>query len=128
MRPELAEQFERMLRASRRARERLAELNERGRDARGMGASDDGLVTCTVGAGEGITDLTISPRAMERYSSTQLADTIRAVIAEANDRLRAAVVEQYRDVLGDSFDPRALADPDAAADAIKNVSARLHGG
>jgi DNA-binding protein YbaB len=127
MRPDLAEQLERMLRASRQTRERLAEMNAPGREAQGTGASEDGLVTCTVSAGAGITDLTINPRAMERYRSDQLAATIREVITEANAQLRTAVVEQYREVLGESFDPQALADPDAAAEAIKNVSARLYG-
>lgn len=65
---------------------------------------------------------------MQRYSSQQLAAAVREVIAEANRRLGAAVAEQYRSLLGDSFDPQALADPDAAADAIKNMSMRLHGG
>lgn len=128
LRPDLREQMERMLRSSQAARERVAEVAERARETQASATSRDNLVTCTVSAGIGIVDLTISPRAMQRYSSQQLAAAVREVIAEANRRLGAAVAEQYRSLLGDSFDPQALADPDAAADAIKNMSMRLHGG
>ncbi len=127
MEPGVNERIEQMLRSFRQTRQKLSELNARAREAEGWAASRDNLITCTVTAGRGITDLTISPRAMERYDATTLADTIRAVIAEANARLQASIADQYQEVLGEGFDPHALADPEAAEAAVQDMARRLRG-
>lgn len=62
---------------------------------------------------------------MERYDAGRLADTVREVIAEATAQLRAYVSEQYREILGETFDPEALADPDAAAEQIRRLRDHL---
>src|SRR5690606_31893768 len=87
MEPGVNERIEQMLRSFRQTRQKLSELNARARETQGWAASRDNLITCTVPSGAGITDLTISPRALERYDAATLADTIRGVIAEANAQL-----------------------------------------
>lgn len=124
MRPDLEEQMERMLRSFRQTREQLMQAQTRTREAQGWATSRDNLITCAV-TSAGISDLTISPRALQRYDAPRLAATIREVIAEANAHLQAYAAEQYREVLGDSFDPQALTDPDAATEAIQNMRRRL---
>lgn len=118
-------QLEQMLRSLRATQERLGEVQDRVSSAYGTARSRDNLVSCTVGPGGNITELHISPRAMDSYRADQLAGTIRDVITEANAQLHAYVAEQYRDVLGESFDPASLADPDAAAEAIRAMRDRL---
>lgn len=121
------ERIEQMLRSFRQTREKLSELNVRAREAQGWAASRDNLITCTVTSGGGISDLTISPRALERYDAATLAGTIRSVIAEANAQLQANIANQYQEVLGQSFDPQALADPEAAEAAVQDMARRLRG-
>jgi len=127
MEPGVNERIEQMLRSFRQTRQKLSELNARARETQGWAASRDNLITCTVTSGAGITDLTISPRALERYDAATLADTIRGVIAEANAQLQANLTDQYREVLGEGFDPHALADPEAAEAAVQDMARRLRG-
>jgi DNA-binding protein YbaB len=123
-----AEQMEQILRSFKQTRERLTEARARAREAYGSARSRDHLIECTVGPDGQITNLTISPRAMEDYDAARLAATIQDVIAEANAQLRAYLAEQSREVFGESFDPEALAEPDAAMEAIKTMRDRLRGG
>lgn len=125
MRMEFAEQMEQMLRSFRQIREGLAEAHARVKAVHGYARSRDHLITCSVGPGGYLSELIISPQAMERYDAATLAATIRDVVAEANAQLRAYVAAQYREVLGGSFDPDALSDPDAAMEAVKHMRDRL---
>ncbi|MGH3681539.1 MAG: YbaB/EbfC family nucleoid-associated protein [Natronosporangium sp.] len=126
MRPDLAEQLARLEHASRQARERLADAQHRAGQASARAISRDHLITVTVAVGTGLTDLTIDPRALQQYDARRLAATILATITEASTRLREIVTEQYREALGEEFDPVGLlGDPATIIETVARMAGRL---
>ncbi|MEV5571099.1 YbaB/EbfC family nucleoid-associated protein [Spirillospora sp. NPDC052269] len=94
--------------------QRVMAVQERLRDVVGRARSEDGGITAECTGGQGLTALTIDPRAMG-LGSQELADTVVRLVREATVDLRRQTAEMLREELGDLADPRALKDEVLAA-------------
>jgi DNA-binding protein YbaB len=105
------EEIRQRLDAARRVRAELATLV-------GSGQSPDGLIRAEFTDAEGLTGLTVNPRAM-RLDSTELAERILATVRAA----RADLEARKREVAGPEFDPAVLPDPDTIRARLDDAAA-----
>lgn len=118
MSSELPAGLQRRLDEIRQTQERLRQLHEETSRAYGWAASADKLVSCTVTASEGLTDLHIDPSALRAYRAPDLAAAVVETVRAANEQLQSHLREQYQDVLGDTVSAESLLDPTVAEEEI----------
>ncbi|MEV0617186.1 YbaB/EbfC family nucleoid-associated protein [Nonomuraea sp. NPDC050404] len=88
----------------------------------GTAQDEDGFVTIEYG-NEGVRELELHPKAM-RLSSGELAELIKAILAEATEDFQKRMYEAAGTVFGDEDNPMQLMkDPDAAIAKVKQAEA-----
>lgn len=94
-------EVETLLRDAEQRAGRIRELSERTAALVGTGQAADGRVTVTWTSADGLSDVSIDPRAM-RMASADLADAFAAAVRDALADLRRQVREVMTDVFGSS--------------------------
>jgi DNA-binding protein YbaB len=101
-------QVEDLLADYRRSREQLAAAHRALASVRESVASEDGMVTATVGAQGTLTGLVIADAAYQRYRPAELAGLVVRITASAAARAAGQAQRALQDVLPASADPAAL--------------------
>ncbi|HWM06671.1 MAG TPA: YbaB/EbfC family nucleoid-associated protein [Actinophytocola sp.] len=101
-------QVEELLAGYRRSREQLGAVHRTLATLQESAASEDGLVTVTVGAGGRLVGLVIVDSAYRRLRPHELADTILSLTATAAAKLARAAGQAIAPVLPPDTDPAAL--------------------
>ncbi|MFI6733796.1 YbaB/EbfC family nucleoid-associated protein [Nonomuraea sp. NPDC050451] len=88
----------------------------------GQAQDEDGLVMAECGS-TGLKELVLHPKAM-RLNSAELAERIKAVIAEANADLQRRISEEMGNVFGEENNPMRFAqDPEGSLELVRQAEA-----
>ncbi|MEW9546972.1 YbaB/EbfC family nucleoid-associated protein [Nonomuraea sp. NPDC050783] len=98
---------------------RLGEFQRAAGDVVGRAEEENGMVVVEYGQ-NGVRELELHPKAM-RLGSAELADLIKATLAEAVADYQRRFAELMAGVFGESGNP--LADPEAALEEVKRAEA-----
>ncbi|WP_431915733.1 YbaB/EbfC family nucleoid-associated protein [Nonomuraea jabiensis] len=112
----------RILRNADQQMARAGEFQQVLQDLTGHAQDEDGLVTAECGS-TGLKELVLHPKAM-RLNSADLAERIKAVIAEANADLQRRVSEEMGNVFGEENNPMRFAqNPEGGLELVRQAEA-----
>ncbi|MEV6031677.1 YbaB/EbfC family DNA-binding protein [Nonomuraea sp. NPDC052116] len=114
--------IDRILRNADQQMARAGELQRVLQDLTGRAQDEDGFVVAEFGS-TGLKELLLHPKAM-RLNSAELAERIKAVIAEASADLQRRISEQMGNVFGEEDNPMRFGhDPEGVMDLIRQAGA-----
>ncbi|MFF4619820.1 YbaB/EbfC family nucleoid-associated protein [Nonomuraea jabiensis] len=112
----------RILRNADQQMARAGEFQQVLQDLTGRAQDEDGLVTAECGS-TGLKELVLHPKAM-RLNSADLAERIKAVIAEANADLQRRISEEMGNVFGEENNPMRFAqNPEGGLELVRQAEA-----
>ncbi|MEV4011101.1 YbaB/EbfC family nucleoid-associated protein [Nonomuraea angiospora] len=112
----------RILRNADQQMARAGEFQQVLQDLTGRAQDEDGLVKAECGS-TGLKELVLHPKAM-RLNSADLAERIKAVIAEANADLQRRISEEMGNVFGEENNPMRFAqNPEGGLELVRQAEA-----
>ncbi|MBB5777301.1 YbaB/EbfC family nucleoid-associated protein [Nonomuraea jabiensis] len=114
--------IDRILRNADQQMARAGEFQQVLQDLTGHAQDEDGFVTAECGS-TGLKELLLHPKAM-RLNSADLAERIKAVIAEANADLQRRISEEMANVFGEENNPMRFAqNPEGGLELVRQAEA-----
>jgi DNA-binding protein YbaB len=115
--------IEKLVRISEEHSARVKEMQERAVELKGYAESKDRRITVTCTTNGGVSDIDIDPRAM-RMPAAEFAETLKALIREANADLQKQLSELMAETYGEAANPMALVqNQEAVQDRIQQAAA-----
>jgi DNA-binding protein YbaB len=115
--------IEKLVRISEEHSARVKEMQERAVELKGYAESKDRRISVTCTTNGGVADIDIDPRAM-RMPAAEFAETLKALIREANADLQKQLSELMAETYGEAANPMALVqNQEAVQERIQQAAA-----